>query len=650
MVWKIPRSISWAWIFLASAMLVFTILRATIYAQNAAYFQEMGGHTGFAFLLGLRFDLSIILAVLGIPLCLLQLPLKYRWYFRLWSLLAVVLFALLLLLEAFDVGYFQETQQHITDQIFSAWGDAAYLGQTALGSYGHYLLLWLLLAGGLGWFTWSWSKRPATPWPLKIALPYLGCFFIFLYWGVMGHVGLLIRKRIAITDAYYFPQYPAVAQLSLNGSFTATYYLARYRKMLYGENYRPPYPAATATANVAQALRGPGRAATAAFPLRAHNEGNYHPPYRTSPPAAPNILLIMVESLDAELSEAWRELHPELSFPQIPAGLTPHLDQIARQGLRFTRFYPNATKSSLALQSALLMIPPLPGISPVPNGIELKNVFRVGINFSQHHYHTFFAQGAYRTSFHLDAFARSVGIENVFGREDYPALSKQRPSVNGFDGELLQFVAQHVAAQQDPFLGVVFTGTTHTPYVLPETFTPRFPHDDNLNGFYNTIMYFDQALGDFMAQAEAQAWFKNTIFIITADHRKRRFVGHAAAIPLIIYAPHWLQPQVYEVVGSQVDLIPTIFALLGWPDEYAGIGRNLFAPLPHWVMAADAQELTYLDEQAQELTLAAQKVLRSDFAAAQTAQYKELILSIQQVLLQGQKENNIFPPYRQKAP
>ena len=92
--------------------------------------------------------------------------------------------------------------------------------------------------------------------------------------------------------------------------------------------------------------------------------------------------------------------------------------------------------------------------------------------------------------------------------------------------------------------------------------------------------YADWAIGDFLKKASREPWYKNTIFVIQADHGK--LVGKSEGelpqsynhIPLIIFGPGVPQQQ-YAGLGMQVDVMPTLFGLMNLNYEYEGFGVDL---------------------------------------------------------------------------
>jgi phosphoglycerol transferase MdoB-like AlkP superfamily enzyme len=82
-----------------------------------------------------------------------------------------------------------------------------------------------------------------------------------------------------------------------------------------------------------------------------------------------------------------------------------------------------------------------------------------------------------------------------------------------------------------------------------------------------------------MEEARKSPWFNNTIFIFTADHvnhfQKGAGMLQRFHTPFLIYAPGLIQPGSTSVVGSQLDVMPTIIDLLGLDGEFSALGKSL---------------------------------------------------------------------------
>jgi len=118
------------------------------------------------------------------------------------------------------------------------------------------------------------------------------------------------------------------------------------------------------------------------------------------------------------------------------------------------------------------------------------------------------------------------------------------------------------------------TTSNHKPYTFPEG-TIDLPQGDR----NAAVKYTDYALGKFIVEAQQKPWFKNTVFVIVADHcassaGKWEINIDKHHIPAIIYnLPH--KPQKIDRLASQIDVMPTLFGYLNWNYTTALYGKDI---------------------------------------------------------------------------
>ena len=80
--------------------------------------------------------------------------------------------------------------------------------------------------------------------------------------------------------------------------------------------------------------------------------------------------------------------------------------------------------------------------------------------------------------------------------------------------------------------------------------------------------------------AKKQPWFKNTVFVIVADHcassaGKTELPIDKYRIPAMIYSPGYIAPQHYTNLVSQIDIMPTVFGLLNFNYQSKFFGQDV---------------------------------------------------------------------------
>jgi phosphoglycerol transferase MdoB-like AlkP superfamily enzyme len=127
------------------------------------------------------------------------------------------------------------------------------------------------------------------------------------------------------------------------------------------------------------------------------------------------------------------------------------------------------------------------------------------------------------------------------------------------------------------------TLSNHEPFDLPDSSVQKYFDNDDSSKIYNSLVYADFSVGNFIRQFKEKPVFDSTIFVFISDHC--RIEGSKISvnpmnfhIPFVIYSPLLSIDSglTIEQYGSQVDFIPTFMSLLGGNYYYQGWGRNLF--------------------------------------------------------------------------
>ena len=97
------------------------------------------------------------------------------------------------------------------------------------------------------------------------------------------------------------------------------------------------------------------------------------------------------------------------------------------------------------------------------------------------------------------------------------------------------------------------------------------------------MAYTDYVIGQFIENNKTKTWFNNTIFVFIADHGIYEFDGiyedpRNAHIPFIIYSPRIIEkPKIITHITSQVDVLPTLLHLIGYPYSFDLMGSNILS-------------------------------------------------------------------------
>jgi phosphoglycerol transferase MdoB-like AlkP superfamily enzyme len=151
------------------------------------------------------------------------------------------------------------------------------------------------------------------------------------------------------------------------------------------------------------------------------------------------------------------------------------------------------------------------------------------------------------------------------------------------------------AASGKPFLMHLMTTSNHTPFTFPEG------RIDLPRGRPGAVKYSDYAVGRFIEMARTKPWFKDTVFVVVADHcasskGRTSLPPENYHIPAIVYSPAHIVPHTDTRLASQIDLVPTVLDLLGLPEHTRFMGRSVLHAYPDAGRAfiATYQKLGYL--------------------------------------------------------
>ncbi|MDI1319362.1 MAG: sulfatase-like hydrolase/transferase, partial [bacterium] len=261
------------------------------------------------------------------------------------------------------------------------------------------------------------------------------------------------------------------------------------------------------------------------------------------------------------------------------------LADIAGQTLVFDKFYATGTRTDRGMEALTLAVPPTPGRSLVKRP-KNEDMFTLGSVFRAKGYDTAFIYGGFGYFDNMNYFFGHNGYR-VIDRTGVPKEDITFANVWGVcDEDLFRWTLREADASTaggKPFHYFVMTTSNHRPYTFP---AGRIDLPSKTSGRAGAVKYTDYAIGKFIRDASAKPWFKNTVFVIVADHcassaGKTALPVQNYHIPLIIFAPGGqIAPGHIRELTSQVDYAPTLLGLLNWSYPSRFFGRDVRATDP----------------------------------------------------------------------
>lgn len=397
----------------------------------------------------------------------------------------------------------------------------------------------------------------------------------------------VLSFQLANVDQMEFSKNSYANELSGNGlfSFSAA---ARRNELDYDKFYKTiPQALALSTLNSVGTDRKPTITPTVVEVADAAQAKAALGPFTRRPK---NVVLISVESLSAEYLGTYGNKE----------NLTPYLDKLANESLVFDKFFATGTRTVRGLDALSIAIPPIPGQAIVhrPNNAHLAGISDF---LRTKNYETYFIYGGYGVFDNMNNYFRANDYK-VIDRTDFDAKSIQTENVWGVDDESLfnnsiKIFDEDTAKSNKPFFAHIMTTSNHRPYTFPagKIDLPQGKRE-------GAVKYTDYAIGKFIENAKSKPWFKDTVFVIVADHcasvaGKSKLPVDKYHIPLFIYAPDMLPAGHYSRIASQIDIVPTLLDVLGIKGAEHFYGQSMFAAVaenkPERAFISNYQSLGY---------------------------------------------------------
>lgn len=290
------------------------------------------------------------------------------------------------------------------------------------------------------------------------------------------------------------------------------------------------------------------------------------------PEAKKNVVLISIESLSADFLEHYGNTQK----------ITPFLDSLAEKSLMFTNLYATGNRTVRGLEALTLCIPPTAGESIIKRD-DNKNKFTTGSVFKSKGYDVKYLYGGYS---YFD------NMQDFFGGNGYDIVDR-----NNFKPEEITFANVWGVADEDmarkaikvmnaeaksgkPFFNHWMTVSNHRPFTYPDG---RIDIPGTAKSREGGVKYTDYSLKLFFDMAKKQDWYKNTVFVIVSDHcassaGKTELPMDKYRIPAMIFSEGFIQPQKFDTLMSQIDLMPTLFGLLNFSYKSKFLGQDVFKP------------------------------------------------------------------------
>jgi len=538
-------------------LVLFFLSRIGFYLFNISYFPDISLERLLKiFAGGLLFDISAILYTNSLIILLHILPFKFRYsaiYQKIIKYLFLFFNSIALTANCGDFVYYRFTLRRTTSTVFTEFsGEKNLFGifTEAFVQYWQVSLFWIFLLACLYFFykkihvSDNQQFKSATFYPSAI-------FFMILIFGltIAGMRGGFWErfKPLRVNEAGRFVETSKEISLVLNTPFSI--FNTLQKKPLERIEYFSQQELETIYSPIHY----------------ADTTGTFN---------NKNVVVFILESFSTEHFGTFNNESQNSDYK----GYTPFLDSLIQYSNVYWFSFANGRKSVEATPAILASLPSFsqPFVHLPYSVNEMEGI---GNLLYKKGYHTSFFHGADNGSMGFQEFVEVAGIKHYFGRNQYNNDADYDGIWGIWDEEFLQYQFRKLNEFPQPFFSAIFTVSSHHPFNIPQKYEAKF--EEAKIPLQKCISYTDNALRLFFEKAKNTDWFKNTIFVFTADHASDAYLKEYKTItgffkvPVFFYLPEENNFKMNFQIAQQIDIMPTILGYLNYDEDYFAYGQNL---------------------------------------------------------------------------
>ena len=551
----------------AFAMLLYMAERWFFFWMNHATYEDVTFSDMMTICAGgIRFDVSALCYLNILCIAMQTVPGKWRDTVRYQKIVKYIYLAINsigIFMNVADVVYFDFGGRRTTATFFSEFAGEDNIGKILLQSVTGYWPVWIF--GVLSIFAlWKFyynpivrDKHPDDYSPNAVYYPVHSVVFvvamILTIGGLRGGYDLSMHP-IRQDSADIYCKKPVQAAIVLNTPFTVitTIHKKGYKSLDFYES---------------------GQLHTVFDPV--------HQPSDTVEMKKLNVVVILMESFSREYVGYFNHDLDSGRFE----GYTPFLDSLIGQSYSFVNSFANGIRS----------VDCMPGVfAGIPRYIEPYCYYFYSNNTLQglpemlgnEGYECAFFHGAPNTTLGFKGFTNSIGFPSYYGKEEFNDDSEFDGTWAIWDEPFFQYFANEtdrISKTGKPFFVAIFSASSHHPFKVPEKYDDgRFP--DGEIPMHKAVRYSDFSLKKYFEAVSRMDWFKNTIFVFTADHTgpgsRPEYANEYGRfrIPVFFYTPGGQLPVKCDSTRlmQQMDITPTLLSMLGYGKPFFSFGKNVF--------------------------------------------------------------------------
>lgn len=269
----------------------------------------------------------------------------------------------------------------------------------------------------------------------------------------------------------------------------------------------------------------------------------------------PNVLFIVWESFTAKA----------LGLQVDGKMITPGINKLVNEGVYFSNIYASGDRTDKGIVAILSGYPSQPTTSIVKEPGKAAKLPSLGKYFIQQGYNSSFYYGGELAFANMKAYLLQGGFNKFVSIDDFEKKD-QNSKWGAHDGIVMKRLQKDLQQSKQPFFTTWLTLSSHEPYEIPAK--PLLAYNTDEAKFLSSLHYTDSVVYEFLMHAQQQAWWSNTIVVITGDHGHRLPVAVDKAadfhIPLLFLGGALDTAGIrVNKIGSQTGIAATLLAQLG---------------------------------------------------------------------------------------
>jgi arylsulfatase A-like enzyme len=539
-------------------LVIYTFCRIGFYLFNSDLFQHISFSKYLRILYGgVKFDVSALLYINSVFILLHVIPVPFKYgetYQKFCKWLFIISNSIGIAANLADFAYYKYTLKRTTATVYSQFKNEQNklkLTGDFLADYWYLLLIFALLIWLLvkAYDLVKVKKAQQFGWPACLVQTVLMLVIaVACLTGIRGGWGFGTRP-ITLSNAGEYVDTPDQMSLVLNTPFCIfrTFKASKLRHLDF-------YDEQTLTS-----IYNP-----------------VHLPADTGHFRKLNVVFLIIESLGKEHVGS---LNKDLAGGKYK-GYTPFIDSLVAQSYTFTHTYANGRKSIDAIPSVITGIPSIrePFVLSIYSGNKTTSIAKL---LGDEGYETAFFHGAPNGSMGFSSYTHLAGIKHYFGQNEYKKTGDSDGTWGIWDDPFMQYMAQTMNTLKQPFFSSFFSLSSHHPFRLPDEYKGKFPKGPL--PVQEVIGYTDMALRNFFRTASTMPWYKNTLFVLCADHATVSYFPEYQttpgyfSIPILFYYPGGNLKGKTDKLVQQIDIMPTVLNYLHYDKPYFALGFDAFA-------------------------------------------------------------------------